>query len=101
MMDNYAKLQARIKSEGLAAVTSSAGGVYGSNVSGGSSDYLNRAITSGVVEGFKAVPLAPPIDLTNRLTLNLDGKVVASSVSRYLGLTVNGTNPVRNTGRNQ
>lgn len=101
MMDNYAKLQARIKSEGIAAVTSSAGGVYGSNVSGGSSDYLNRAITSGVVEGFKAVPLAPPIDLTNRLTLNLDGKVVASSVSRYLGLTVNGTNPVRNTGRNQ
>ena len=58
-------------------------------------------VAAGIVEGFKAVPLAPPIDLTNRLTLNLDGKVVASSVSRYLGLTVNGTNPVRNTGRNQ
>lgn len=99
MMDNYAKLKARIASEGLAAVTSSAGGVYGSNVSGGSSDYLNRAITTGVVEGFKAVPMSPPIDLTNRLTLTLDGKVVANSVSQYLGITVNGTNPVRSSGR--
>jgi hypothetical protein len=87
MMDNYAKLQARVKREGLAAVTSSAGGVYGSNVSGGSSDYLNRAITSGVVEGFKMAPMQPPIDLTNRLELKLDGKVVAQSVSRYLGLS--------------
>lgn len=87
MMDNYAKLQARVKSEGIAAVTSSAGGVYGSNVSGGSSDYLNRAITSGVVEGFKAVPMSPPIDLTNRLELKLDGKVVAQSVDTYLGIT--------------
>ena len=87
MMDNYAKLQARVKREGLAAVTSSAGGVYGSNVSGGSSDYLNRAISNGVVEGFKMAPVRPPIDLTNRLELKLDGKVVAQSVSRYLGLS--------------
>ena len=99
MMDNYAKLQARIKSEGLAAVTSSAGGVYGSNVSGGSSDYLNRAISNGVVQGFKAVPMAPPIDLTNRLTLTLDGRVVAQSVSQYLGITTNSRNDIRNTGR--
>jgi hypothetical protein len=99
MMDNYAKLQARIKSEGLAAVTSSAGGVYGSNVSGGSSDYLNRAITNGVVEGFKAVPMAPPIDLTNRLTLNIDGKVVAESVNRYLAYPYRATSPIRTGGR--
>jgi len=99
MMDNYAKLQARIKSEGIAAVTSSAGGVYGSNVGGGSSDYLNRAITSGVVEGFKAAPMSPPIDLTNRLQLTLDGKVVAESVNRYLGLTASTSNGTRNGGR--
>lgn len=86
MMDNYDKLQARIKREGLAAVTSSAGGVYGSNVSGGTSDYLNRAISNGVVEGFKAVPMQPPIDLTNKLTVTLDGKVIAQSVDKYLGL---------------
>jgi hypothetical protein len=99
MMDNYAKLQARIKSEGVAAVTSSAGGAYGSNVSGGSSDYLNRAIQTGVVEGFKQVPMTPPIDLTNRLELKLDGQVVAQSVSRYLGLTTNTVNGTRNGGR--
>jgi hypothetical protein len=90
MLDNYAKLQARIKAEGVAAVTSSAGGVYGSSVSGGSSHYLNRAITSGVVEGFKMAPMSPPIDLTNRLELKLDGKVVAESVNKYLGLKSGG-----------
>jgi hypothetical protein len=99
MMDNYAKLQARIKSEGLAAVTSSAGGVYGSNVGGGSSDYLNRAISNGVVNGFKIAPPQPPIDLTNRLTLTLDGKVVASSISKYLAVPVRTTTPTRSYPR--
>jgi hypothetical protein len=101
MMDNYAKLQARVKREGVAAVTSSAGGVYGSNVSGGSSEYLNRAITSGVVEGFKMAPMQPPIDLTNRLELKLDGKVIASSVKQYLGITTMNTVPSRVNDRNR
>ena len=44
-------------------------------------------IKNGIVDGFKAVPMQPPIDLTNRLQLTLDGKVVAESVNKYLGLT--------------
>lgn len=40
MRDNYAKLQARIKSEGLSSVSTSASGVYGSNAPGFSSDYM-------------------------------------------------------------
>jgi hypothetical protein len=40
MMDNFAKLQARIRSEGLSSVATSAGGVYGSNAPSFGSDYM-------------------------------------------------------------
>ena len=56
-------------------------------------------VKAGIVEGFKAVPMSPPIDLTNRLELKLDGKVVAQSVNQYLGLTTGNTNGSRITAR--
>ena len=105
MMDNYAKLQARIKANGLAAVTSTAGGPYGSTPAQASSEYLMRGveagvvkgfaalpkpepvgppITAGVVEGFNLIPETPPIDLKNNLTVNIDGKAVANAIAQYL-----------------
>ena len=77
-----------------------AGGTYGvGGATTPSSDYLNRAVQNGVVEGFKMAPPAAPIDLTNNLTLKLDGRVIAQSVDKYLGLTTSSTNPSRLTNR--
>lgn len=92
--------------QGAAGAATGAGGTYGT---GGAmqqtSDYLARSVqsgvvqgfnslpkpeplgpsvTAGVVEGFKIVPAAPPIDLKNNLTVNIDGQAVASAISRYL-----------------
>jgi len=40
-----------------------------------------------------------PVAINNDLTVKLDGQVVATSMSRYLALTTNATNPIRNSGR--
>jgi hypothetical protein len=94
--NNYKKLQDRIAREGVGAVTSSASGVYGSRMDTGESTYT--ATMRGVMEGIKSQPQTP-IDLTNRLELKLDGRVVAESVNRYLGLTYVASGPTRTGGR--
>lgn len=68
-------------SAGAAGTATGAGGTYnaGGIYQGGTSSYMQN--------------------LTSQTTLKLDGKVIATSVSKYLGISTNATTGTRNTGR--
>jgi hypothetical protein len=59
---------------------------------------LKQSTQTGVVEGFKMTPPIAPINLTNDLTVTLDGAVLARNIDRRLGQNLRAGTP-RSGGR--
>jgi hypothetical protein len=62
---------------------------------------LTKGITTGIETGLTplAATLGRDVNFTNNTTLILDGRVVAESVNRHLGLTYGVSGPTRTGGR--